>query len=156
MRFRIPHLVFAAIVIAAVPFAVTAEASTQQSLTPASSGVPRGPGFTMPSRLVQCAALSKGSSSWPFRKGLYCSARYIKKRAYDGLGVVYLPPSGRARIVGSGNDILLMIGADKRPTLRYGANWRHGGYRCVSKRTGVECRRGSHGFRLSREATRLY
>jgi hypothetical protein len=78
--------------------------------------------------------------------------------------VVFLPLSERARIVSSGNDLLLMLGGwrpdgktpDKRPVLRYGSNWRYRGFSCASKATGVECRRGEHGFRLSSETMRLY
>jgi hypothetical protein len=115
-------------------------------------------GFRMPSGLVTCAWLAGPPP------GLYCGAPYIKQYAYDGVGVVFLPPSGRARIERSGNDVLLGLGGwrsgssihDKRPILPYGSKWRYLGFRCLSKPTGVECSRNGHGFRLSKEATRLY
>ena len=91
--------------------------------------------------------------------GLYCSSAYIKPGSYDGQGVVRLGPSGRARTVASGNDLLLVIGGydlrdetvTRRAVLRYGRTFRSGGYSCTSRSTGLSCRRGAHGFFLSRE-----
>lgn len=117
----------------------------------------------MPSRLVTCGVLTINGA-----EALYCSAPYITKGAYDGLGVVKLRPGARARFVSSGNDILLLIGgvdfpegATKarrwpRPVLAYGSTWRKRGYVCQSRTAGLTCRRGAHGFFLSRERQRLF
>jgi hypothetical protein len=113
-------------------------------------------GFKMPSRQTTCAKL--GSS-------FYCASTFIKQKAYDGRGVVRLRRSGKARIVQSGNDILLRIdgvkhngGQEKRPVLPYGNAWVLSGFGCQSERTGLRCiRQGTkHGFLLSRERQRYY
>lgn len=88
-----------------------------------------GAGFTVPSRNTTCAVMS-ASALRPLRldAGLYCSSAYIKPGSYDGQGVVRLGPSGRARTVASGNDLLLVIGGydlrdetvTRRAVLRYG------------------------------------
>jgi Family of unknown function (DUF6636) len=115
-------------------------------------------GFRMPSKLVTCAYLT---NSMPV--GLYCGATYIKRGAYDGVGAIVLPRSGNARHTASGNDLLLYLGGwtpsgkrEARPTLAYGSVWQRSGYRCVSKTTGLECRRGNHGFLLSKDKIKLY
>jgi hypothetical protein len=132
---------FLALVVAALVAAVPATASAAS-------------GFQMPSRQTTCAKLGAN---------FYCSSSFIKQKAYDGRGVVRLGRSGKARIVQSGNDILLRIaglrpggGRDKRPVLAYGSAWVLSGYRCMSQSTGLRCRRGEHGFFLSRERQRYF
>jgi hypothetical protein len=118
-----------------------------------------GTGFTMPSKLVQCAYLGA-----PSKPGLYCSASYITRGAYDHRGVVWLPTTGKARIVTSGNDLLLYLGGwrggrkkpDPRPTLAYGSTWSRAGFSCTSARSGVTCKHGGHGLHLARGHVRLY
>lgn len=117
-------------------------------------------GFQMPSGLVTCRVIESNAGV----SELFCSATYLTKKAYDGVGVVKLPRSARARIVGSGNDILLLIGGydpntnqTKRPrTLAYGKTFRSAGYTCASRKSGLTCRRGTHGFFLSKERQRLF
>jgi hypothetical protein len=140
------------------PVATFAVAFTLVTALPAMGAVLRGTGFTMPSKLVTCAYIHERGQT-----GLYCSASYIRKYQYDGMGVVMLPPTGPARYTGSGNDVLLLIGGwkpsggtDPRPTLHYGVAWAHGGYACRSLAAGVDCSRGGHGFHLSKERIRLY
>lgn len=130
-------VVVAAALVAAVPAAASA-----------------APGFKMPSRQITCGIVESA---------FYCSSTFIKRKAYDGRGVVRLGRSGKARIVDSGNDILLMIDGyrrggrrSKRPVLAYGSAWVKSGYRCRSERTGLRCRRGRHGFLLSRERRRYF
>lgn len=117
-----------------------------------------GSGFKMPSKLVTCAYLPALKPT-----GLYCGASYIKRGAYDGIGAIVLPLEGKARYTVSGNDLLLYLGGwtpqgarQPRPTLAYGAVWQRAGYRCMSKMTGLECRRGSHGFVLGKQKISLY
>ncbi len=115
----------------------------------------------MPSGLVTCAWLPAQPTQ---SAGLYCMARYILTFQYDHMGVVYLPPVGSARYTGAGNDILLNIGgyrsdgsgSDPRPTLAYGRSWSRAGFTCMSRSTGVDCRRGAHGLHLSRGSIRLF
>ena len=67
---------------------------------------------------------------------------------------------GKARRISVGNDAALRIEGDlpraARPTLAYGKKWKHGGYTCTSRSTGLTCRRGSHGFFLAREKQRFF
>jgi hypothetical protein len=119
-----------------------------------------GAGFTVPSRNTTCAVMS-ASAMRPLGMdaGLYCTSSYIKRGSYDGQGAVRLGPSARARTVASGNDLLLVIGGydlrdetvTRRGVLPYGRTFRSGGYSCTSRSTGLSCRRGAHGFFLSRE-----
>ena len=128
--------------------------------SPALAATP-GRGFKMPSGLVTCGILTDASGA-----NLFCAATYIKRGAYDGRGVVELPRTGRARIVPSGNDILFGIGGIDfsvdpprqvpRPKLGYGKTWRASGFRCVSRESGLTCRRGDHGFFLSKERQRFF
>ena len=39
---------------------------------------------------------------------------------------------------------------------QYGKTWRRNGDRCVSRSTGLTCRRGAHGFFLSRDSQRYF
>lgn len=125
----------------------------------AATGAPTpGSGFKMPSGLVTCRIITDTTSE------LFCGATYITKLAYDGVGVVRLPRSARARIVPSGNDMLLLLGGYDpntgaslpRRTLAYGRTWSAAGYRCTSRRSGLTCTRGGHGFFLSKERQRFF
>ena len=137
---------------------VTGTAALLGSTAAAAMPDAAGNGFRMPSKLVTCGYITQTKPV-----GLYCGAPHIKQGAYDGIGVVLLPLSGKARYVGSGNDLMLYIGGwnpqgnpDGRPTLAYGSVWQRAGYRCTSKMTGLECRRGEHGFLLSKEKIKLF
>lgn len=117
-------------------------------------------GFEMPSGLVSCRVIESDAGV----SELYCGATYITRKAYDGVGVVKLPRTAKARIVGSGNDILLLIGGydpntnktKPKRVLAYGKTFRSAGYTCVSRTSGLTCRKGSHGFFLSKERQRLF
>jgi hypothetical protein len=114
----------------------------------------------MPGGQITCATLTAKQAG---SAGLYCSSTYIKRMVYDGQGVVRLTRSGRARVVRSGNDLLLLIvgfrptgGRSPRPVLSHGRTWRRSGYTCRSRASGLTCRRGGHGFLLSRKRQRYY
>lgn len=56
-------------------------------------------------------------------------------------GILYSPDTGRPHYV----------------TLRYGASWRHGAFRCWSRITGVTCRNAArHGIFLARQTWRTW
>ena len=121
-----------------------------------------GPGFKVPSRNTTCGILTakQAGSNGP---GLFCQSSYIKGGAGESMGAVKLNRTGKARKISVGNDDALYIGGynddgsqDKRPVLRYGKTFKRGGYRCVSRSTGLTCRRGSHGFFVSRESQRYF
>jgi hypothetical protein len=117
-------------------------------------------GFRMPGGQITCATLTAKQAG---TTGLYCSSTYIKRKVYDGQAVVRLTRSGRARVVRSGNDLLLLIvgfrpsgGRSPRPTLAHGRTWSRSGYTCRSRTSGLTCRRGAHGFFLSRKRQRYF
>jgi hypothetical protein len=121
------------------------------------------PGFTVPSHNTTCAVL--GDQVAGARPGLYCSSRYITEGGiYDGVGVVRLGRTGKARFTGGGSDLLNYIGGyngegvarSKRPVLAYGEVFEKRGYRCKSRDTGLTCRRNGHGFFLSREHQKVF
>jgi hypothetical protein len=120
------------------------------------------PGFEVPSGNTTCAILPPKLSGEE-APALFCSSTYIKKGAYDGRGTVRLRRSGKAKRIGSGSDLLLYIGALnpdgsawKRPVLEYGETFRRKGFVCKSRSTGLTCKRGAHGFFLSREKQRYF
>jgi hypothetical protein len=120
------------------------------------------PGFEVPSGNTTCAVLPPKLSGED-APALFCSSTYIKKGAYDGRGAVRLRRSGKAKRIGSGNDLLLYVGGlnpdgstSKRPVLEYGETFRRKGFVCKSRSTGLTCKRRSHGFFLSREEQRYY
>ena len=121
-----------------------------------------GAGFTVPSRNTTCGILTAKQAGGG-RPGLYCQSSYSVGGAGESMGAVKLNRTGKARKISVGNDDALYIGGynddgsqDKRPVLRYGKSWKRGGYRCVSRSTGLTCRRGSHGFFVSRESQRYF
>ena len=120
-----------------------------------------GAGFVVPSRNTTCGLLTAEQTG--SRAGLFCSSSYIEEGQYDGMGAVQLHGTGKARRIGGGNDLHLYVSGfnengkrDKRPVLGYGKTWRRDGYRCVSRSSGLTCRRGAHGFFLSRESQRYF
>jgi hypothetical protein len=121
-----------------------------------------GSGFTVPSRNTTCGILGKDKAG-SGRPGLYCESSYIPGGVGESMGAAELGRTGKARKISIGNDSSLYIGGwhedgnyDKRPVLRYGKSWKRGGYRCVSRSNGLTCRRGAHGFFLSRESQRYF
>jgi hypothetical protein len=121
-----------------------------------------GPGFTVPSRNTMCGIITAKQSETG-RPGLFCQSSYIPGGAGESMGAVELTRSGKARKISVGNDGALYIGGyndngrqDARPVLRYGKSWKRSGYRCVSRSNGLTCRRGSHGFFVSRESQRYW
>jgi hypothetical protein len=122
-----------------------------------------GPGFTVPSGNTTCGMVHGEQAA--SGRGLYCYSSYLTTGAtYDHVGVVKLGRSDKARRVGAGNDLLLYIGGytdddtprAPRPVLAYGERFERRGYTCTSRRSGLNCKRGAHGFFLSRERQRLF
>jgi hypothetical protein len=118
-----------------------------------------GAGFTVPSRNTTCGLVAAGEQEG-VGAGLYCSSTYVRGISPDYLPGVAFPHNRKARPTGLGNDLSLAADGDlpkaARPVLGYGRTWRRGGYTCVSRSTGLTCRRGSHGFLLSREKQSYY
>jgi hypothetical protein len=119
-----------------------------------------GPGFKLPGERTTCGILPGAEG---MAGGLYCASAHIEEQAYDGMGIVRLKRDGAAKVVPSGNDLLLFTGGyepdgsrDPRPALRAGERWRRGGYACRNRDGRLTCRRGAHGFALTRDAPRLW
>ena len=121
-----------------------------------------GAGFTVPSGNTVCGILTAKQASGR-GAGLYCSSSYIPRKG-ELEGGVKLNRTGKARQITLGNDDSLPISGyngegreySKRPVLGYGKTWKRSGFTCVSRSTGLTCRRGSHGFFLSRESRRFF
>jgi hypothetical protein len=65
---------------------------------------------------------------------------------------VELDSTGKTHGFCSG-DIGVLAELGRAPVLAYGSSWRHGGFVCISRTSGLECRNGSgHGFFLSRQS----
>ena len=130
-----------AIVLAAVPSAAFA-----------------GAGFTVPSGRTTCGLLT-AKQAGESGAGLYCTSANIKISG-EGIPAVRLNHSGKARKISVGNDDALRIEGDlptaARPTLAYGKTWKRDGYTCTSRSSGLSCRRGAHGFSVSRESQRFF
>src|SRR3954453_8924852 len=128
------------------------------------AGVPSaafaGAGFVVPSKNTTCGILTAKQAAGG-GAGLYCQSSYVKASPEDAMGAAKLRHTGKGRRITVGNDDSLYIGGyndggkqDKRPVLAYGKPWRKSGYTCTSRSTGLTCKRGSHGFFLSRESQR--
>jgi hypothetical protein len=121
-----------------------------------------GAGFTVPSHNTTCGILTVKQAAGN-GAGLYCQSSYIKVTPEDAMGAAKLRPAGKGRKITIGNDDSLYIGGyndsgkqDKRPVLAYGKTWKASGYTCTSRSTGLTCKRGKHGFFLSRESQRYF
>src|SRR4051795_9866270 len=114
-----------------------------------------GAGFVVPSKNTTCGILTAKQPAGG-GAGLYCQSNYVKASPEDAMGAAKLLHSGKGKKINIGNDDSLAISNGSRPTLAYGKSWKHDSYTCVSRSTGLTCRRGSHGFFLSRESQRYF
>jgi hypothetical protein len=116
-----------------------------------------GAGFTVPSGRTICGLLTAQQAAG-LGAGLYCTSANIPSEEAEG--GVRLTHRGKAKKFTTGNDLALLIDGDQpkaaRPTLAYGKTFTRDGYRCVSRSTGLTCRRGSHGFFVARESQRYW
>jgi len=127
------------------------------ALAAAPSAAFAGAGFTVPSGRTICGLLTSKQSSG-LGAGLYCTSANIPSEEAEG--GVRLLHRGTAKKFTTGNDLALMIDGDypkaARPKLAYGKSWKRDGYTCTSRQSGLTCRRGSHGFSVSRESQRYF
>ena len=125
----------------------------------------RLPGVKTPSKNISCFYLPQRPTA---HGNLLCN---IKQASYTGTlqAKCIAPPSGldwhgftlsdtkRGEIVCTGG---LMYDARDTPTfvtLAYGTTWRHGGFTCKSRITGLTCTNAAgHGLFLSRESYRVW
>ena len=129
------------LLLAATPaFAVTFEANDQGQIE-----------FTMPSGNVGCIYTPAGGTDVyePMGGGPELSCDRVEP-AYVRvmMGPAGIPKRyndvGDASCCGSGN------------VFGYGEVWKHDGFRCTSSETGLTCKRGGHGFSMSRKAVKVY
>lgn len=66
---------------------------------------------------------------------------------------VIMGPSGKARRYDIYGDTTCCTAEN---IFRYGEVWRFDGFRCTSSTSGLTCRRGAHGFSMSRKAIRTW
>jgi Family of unknown function (DUF6636) len=113
-------------------------------------------GFSTPSKNIGCMyAHFSASAGSPATTDLRCDIgsglrpKPAKPRGCDlDYGDSYsMGKTGRAVVVCHGDTAL-----GSKTILAYGSTWRHGGFTCVSRTSGLTCRNLSgHGFFLSRE-----
>jgi hypothetical protein len=107
--------------------------------------------FTMPSGNIGCIYTPAGGTDVydPVDGGPELSC----DRVEPSYARVMLGPYGKARRFNAVGDASC-CGAEN--TFGYGAVWRHDGFRCVSSEAGLTCRRGGHGFSMSRKAVKTW
>jgi len=119
-------------------------------------------GFSMPSKNVGCqyARFAAQPNAPGFPATLRCDIRTglrprpAKPRGCDLDWGDSLEMRKRSRVtVTCHGDTAL----GDRHILRYGKTWRHDGFTCVSRTTGLTCRNlAGHGFFLSRQRSRIF
>jgi hypothetical protein len=122
--------------------------------SPLGAAVPY-PGFHTPSKNIYCAYNPPfGRSGATIRCDIFSGLRPEPRRGceLDWTGLS-LSPTGRGQPVCAGDTV-----ADRRlRVLAYGSKWRHRGFTCASRRTGLTCRNArGHGFFLSRAGWRVF
>ena len=131
--------------------AATALAAAAAS-SPAAPAEASGTAFQTPSRNIACAYEPKSAFGPAL---LRCDIRSQLHPVPTGRcefdwGAMDLGLTGKGR-AGCISDT---IARQDAPVLGYGKTWRHGGFVCTSRANGLTCRRGAHGFFLSRESWR--
>src|SRR3954471_7291971 len=112
--------------------------------------------FQTPSHNIGCIYDGSG------RGYLRCDVRGISTTPPRGCDLDYGGAFGMARRSKAhelcvGDTALCGPGERGCKTIAYGTAWNHGGFRCVSRRTGLTCKNEvGHGFFLSRERRRRF
>ena len=125
------------------------------------------PGFHSPSGNIRCFAVPLGGTGastlrCEIKKASYSSTLQARCMRPDGSGVDWhgfeLGTRRQGAVTCSGG--ILYNPGTQHPsyvTLPYGKTWRHGGYTCWSRSTGVTCRNlAGHGLFLARETWRVW
>jgi len=125
------------------------------------------PGFHSPSGNIRCFAVPLGGTGastlrCEIKKASYSSTLQARCMRPDGSGVDWhgfeLGPAGKGAVICSGG--ILYNPGTQRPAdadLPYGHTWRHAGFTCVSRVTGVTCRNAhGHGLFISRASWRAW
>ncbi len=113
--------------------------------------------FRLPSGNIGCAYVKDPGRAASLRcdiaTGLKPAPPIPASCKYDFGSAVAMGVFGRPRVI-CVSDTALNLAA---PVLAYGETWQRGGFRCVSRSTGLTCTNASrHGFFLSRQRSRLF
>ena len=132
------------------------------ALSATASAVNLLPGFRSPSGNIRCYVGPGTTLRCSIAQASY--ARRLQERCLrpNGSGVDWhgfeLGSSGKGAVTCSGG--ILYNPATQRPSYRllpYGATWRHAGFTCTSRITGVTCRNAAgHGLFVSRGSWRAW
>ena len=107
--------------------------------------------FTMPSGNVGCIYTPAGGTDTyePMNGGPELSCDRVEPSYVR----VMMGPAGKPKRYNSVGDASC-CGADN--VFDYGEVWKFDGFRCTSSKTGLKCKRGGHGFTMSRKAIMTY
>lgn len=107
--------------------------------------------FTMPSGNIGCVYTPQGGTDVyePVDGGPELSCDRVEPSYVR----VILGPLGKAKRYNDVGDASC-CGSDN--ILDYGDVWKMDGFRCTSETTGLACKRGKHGFSISRKAIKTY
>ena len=107
--------------------------------------------FTMPSGNIQCTYTPEGGTA------VYDPVNGSPELSCDRVAPSYvrvvLSPTGKARRYNGVGDASCCSAGN---VLDYGEVWKRAGFRCTSATTGLSCKRGKHGFSISRKAVKTY
>jgi hypothetical protein len=107
--------------------------------------------FVMPSGNVGCIYTPAGGTS------TYATANGGAELSCDRVSPAYvrviLGASSKARRHDNPGDASCCGSAN---VFRYGQTWSEGGFTCTSLASGLKCRRGNHGFFISRTSIKVY
>lgn len=107
--------------------------------------------FVMPSGNVGCIYTPEGGTDnyTPVGGGPELSC----DRVAPSYVRVTLGPSGKAKRYNDVGDASC-CGAENE--FEYGETWKMDGFRCVSSETGLSCKRGGHGFSMSKKSIKTW
>lgn len=107
--------------------------------------------FTMPSGNIGCVYTPAGGTDTyePMGGGPELSCDRIAPSYVR----VIMGPSGKAKRYGNVSDASC-CGADN--TFTYGRTWKMDGFRCTSSEAELACKRGGHGFSMSKAAIKTW
>lgn len=107
--------------------------------------------FTMPSNNIGCVYTPAGGTATyqPMGGGPELSCDRVEPTYVR----VIMGPSGKAKRYSNAGDASC-CGGDN--VFGYGEVWAFDGFRCTSSASGLKCRRGGHGFAMSRKAISVY
>lgn len=107
--------------------------------------------FVLPSGNIGCIYTPKGGVPvyQPVDGGPELSCDRVEPKYVR----IILGPKGDAKLYKNVGDASCCSAG---PKLAYGKSWKAGPFKCKSSTSGLDCRRGSHGFFMSRSRVEAY